>query len=639
MEIDYSKVGLKCGLEVHQQLNTSKLFCRCPSILREDKPTATFSRRLRPVPSELGEYDPAALEAYLKGQTYVYEAYSDSTCLVEADEEPAMVIDQKALETALEIAMLINAKPIDEIVVMRKMVLDGSNTSGYQRTALVATDGFLEINGKKIGIPTLIVEEDAARPLAKTAGFIFYRLDRLGIPLVELSTAPDISSPEEAKQTALKIGEIFRLTGKVRRGLGSIRQDVNISIVGGSRIEIKGVQELEKIDEYVRREVQRQLGLLEIRDELKRRGAVESMFPCKNGKCEAGTIKDVSEIFANTQCKIISDGLKTGKIVSAAKLPKFAGIIGRELQPDRRFGTEIADYLKVKAGVKGLFHSDELPKYGISQEEVEKIKAELGCSAADAFALVCELPEKSEKAIGVVLERCAAALKGVPEETRNALPDGNSEYSRPLPGAARMYPETDLPTVTIDKKMLEQVRKNLPLNVEERRKLYSEKFKLSKNLLEGMLLSNWARFFEDLCKKGFEPTAIAVLLLEGLTQLKRDGVNIDSISKKMIEAALAAQKAGKITRDSMLPLLGSWAKKSAASFEEIVKEIDVGVAADAEAKKIIAEIVNRNQGLVREKGMVAFSALMGEAMEKLRGKVAGETVAKLLREAIQKASK
>ncbi len=306
MDFDYKKLGLKCGLEVHQQLDTEKLFCRCPSKLREEKPDIVFTRKMNLAASELGEYDAAALEAYKRGTEYVYQGYSDSNCLIEADEEPPMNPNPESLEVILEIALLCNSKPVDESIAMRKTVLDGSVTSGFQRTMLIASGGMIDIGSKKIGIQTIILEEDACRKIDDKENQIIYCLDRLGIPLIELSTNPEIFTPEEAKLTALKIGEAMRLTGKVKRGLGTIRQDVNISIAQGARVEIKGVQELGLIDEYVRREVQRQFKLLEIRDELKKRGVNEKLIAAENSV-------ELSKLFSatsGTQCKIISDGLK-----------------------------------------------------------------------------------------------------------------------------------------------------------------------------------------------------------------------------------------------------------------------------------------------------------------------------------------
>src|SRR3989442_1829028 len=259
--MDYRTVGLKVGLEIHQQLATHKLFSEDAAVLVEAPGGKGFRRRLRPTQSELGEVDAAAIEEAKRRLTFVYETTPNS-CLVEADEEPPHPPNPEALDIALEIALLLDAKPVNEVDFMRKIVIDGSNTAGFQRSPLSAPDSPLPANGKRIGVPTILLEEDAARKLGGAGNEVVYRLDRLGIPLVEIATTPDIETPEEAREVALAFGSLLRATRKVKRGIGTIREDVNVSIKGGSRIEIKGVQELRLISTFVEKEVERQRMLL-----------------------------------------------------------------------------------------------------------------------------------------------------------------------------------------------------------------------------------------------------------------------------------------------------------------------------------------------------------------------------------------
>ncbi|MDI6643383.1 MAG: Glu-tRNA(Gln) amidotransferase subunit GatE, partial [Candidatus Hodarchaeaceae archaeon] len=418
MGLDYRKLGLRVGFEIHQELDTHKLFCNCHSELRDEEPPLKVRRRLRPTQSEMGEVDRAALAEALKGKGFVYQVYPDGVCLVELDDEPPHPINAEALDIALEIAFLLKAKPVDEAHTMRKIVIDGSNTAGFQRTVLVAVDGAVEVDGKRFRIPTICLEEDAARKMGESVEYVDYRLDRLGIPLIEIATGPDFSDPHTPARAALYIGQLLRATGKVKRGIGTIRQDINISIAGGARQEIKGVQELALISTVIEREVQRQLALMSIRDELESRGAqkVEEKFI------------DVSEIFSGTRSKVIRRALETGGVVIAVKLPKFAGLVGRELQPGRRFGTELADCAKLYGKVGGLFHTDELPSYGITQEEVEKLRHAAGATEGDAIVFIANSKKKAETALGAVVDRVNQALDGIPEETRRALPDGNTEF-------------------------------------------------------------------------------------------------------------------------------------------------------------------------------------------------------------------
>lgn len=624
MEENWEKLGLKAGLECHQQLDTGKLFCRCPSVLREDKPDITFKRNLRAVASELGEFDKAALEAFEKGQTFVYQAYNDTNCEVEADDEPPHPADQEALETVLKVSLMAKSQILDELFVMRKSVADGSVVSSFQRTILVALGGEIELSNKKVGILTIALEEDAARPMEKKELEIVYRLDRLGIPLIELATAPDLKTPEEVKECAKKIGEMFRRTCKAKRGLGTIRQDVNVSIKEGARVEIKGVQDLGLIDEYVRREVQRQQGLIAIREEMKKR---------KIGKEDFGNIEiaSLSQIFSNSECKFLK-----GKQVFGVKLHKMQGILGREIQPDRRFGTELAAYVKSKAGLKGILHSDELPAYGVSEREIEQVRHKCNCVMDDAFVMVQGEEKKAEKAIDTVLERCKEALNGVPEETRNALEEGNTEYSRPLPGAARMYPETDLAQVNISGKELARIAKQLPLTVKAREKLYAKKG-LSGKLIDGMKLSNFACFFEKLLEKGVNATTAASLLLDGITQLRREGVT--NISNEMIETALLLEKEKKLSKDILLDFLREWSKSPETKPEEVLKGMSIEMADENKLQKVIARVIEKNKALVEAKGERAIGALMGDAMKELRGKADGSTISRLLKEELAKKAK
>tara|TARA_Y100000310_G_scaffold344615_1_gene458318 strand:- start:6802 stop:8685 length:1884 start_codon:yes stop_codon:yes gene_type:complete len=627
MDFDYKALGFKCGLEIHQQLDTGKLFIRTPSILRDDKPHYRIERKLRPVVSELGEYDKAALEAFKKNLTYIYEGYNDTISLVELDEEPPQPIDEDALKTILEVSLISRSNILDELFPMRKLVIDGSNTSGFQRTMLVATGGSIKLKNQDLGILSIAIEEDAARPMEKTSDKIVYRLDRLGIPLIELATAPDISNPEEAKEAAKAIGNLMRITGKVKRGLGTIRQDVNISIKEGARIEIKGVQELVIIDEYVRREVQRQIKLVELKKELEKRGVNKSTLK--------GLQKNLSKLFSNTSAKIIKSSLEKKNIVLGLKLEKFSGLIGTELQPNRRLGTELANYVKTKTGLKGIFHSDEMPNYGISEKEVEETYKALGCKKEDAFVLVCAPEAKGKLALEVVQERCLQCLIGVPEETRGAIDEGNSEYLRPLPGAARMYPETDLESLIVDPKMLKEVEKQLPLSVDEREKAYS-KMGLNEKHVNGLKTSNYARFFERKVQKGMDPKRLAVFLLEGLVEARRNGAIMENLNGKTLDEFIKLVHDGKITKEIQLELLVEKSKNPAEPLENLLSKIGATGAEKGEVEKVVKKVIDSNKELVKAKGMGALGALMGDVMKELKGKASGKEISDELRKELSK---
>ncbi len=627
MEPGYEKLGLRVGFEIHQELNTHKLFCNCPSRLREEEPSLKVRRRLRPTQSEMGAVDRAALAEALKGKGFVYQVYPDSTCLVELDDEPPHPVNEEALNIALEAALLLGAKPVDEVHTMRKIVIDGSNTCGFQRTALVALAGEIETDGKSFRIPTICLEEDAARKIDENPEYANYRLDRLGIPLVEIATGPDFSDPETPAKAALHIGQILRATGKVKRGIGTIRQDINISITDGARQEIKGVQELSLISEVIEREVRRQLALLEIRDELRRRGA---------GKVEGKGV-DITEIFSSTKSSVVRRALGAGGRTLAVKLPKFAGILGKELQPGRRFGTELADHARLYGKVGGIFHTDELPGYGISEEETARLRSTVEAADDDAVVFVVGDKEKAEVALKAVVDRMNQALQGVPEETRRALIDGNTEFMRPLPGAERMYPETDIPPIPITRDRLNRIRRKLPELPEQKVKRFIKEYHLSQNLASRISLSENVALFEEIVKKcRVDPTLVASTLEEALVSLRREGVPVENLNKKHLERTFKLFSLRKITKESIPQILSALARKPREKVEKILDELSLKAMSISELKDLVSGIVDNNIEMIREQGEKSHKKLMGIVMKEVRGKADGQLVSKLLQKKIKR---
>ncbi|ANF23117.1 Glu-tRNA(Gln) amidotransferase subunit GatE [Thermococcus piezophilus] len=626
MAYDYEKLGLKVGLEIHRQLDTKKLFSPVPSELSDEVEFA-FQRRLRPTISELGEIDLAALEEFKKGRTYIYEGSYELADLVYIDEEPPHMPDEEALRVALQIGYLLNATPVDEVHFMRKIVIDGSNVSGFQRTAIIAMNGKVETPWGTVGIPTVCLEEDACRIVERREKEVIYRLDRLGIPLVEISTTPDIHHPEQAKVVAKFIGDALRATRKVKRGLGTIRQDLNISIKGGARVEIKGVQELDMIPLIIEREIERQLRLLEIRDELRKRGVrpedIKEEF------------YDVMEIFENTPSKIIARTIKTGGKVLAIKLPRFRGLIGKEIQPGRRLGTEMAD--RAKKYVRGIFHIDELPNYGITELEVNAVIEKLGLGEEDAFVLVAAEEETAKNALREVIQRAREAIEGVPEETRRALPDGNTQYMRPLPGKARMYPETDIPPILITKEMKEEILANLPELPQERVERYVKEYKIDKSLAETLVNDERDELFEELIEMGVKPSLAASTLVVVLKGLKKEAP-IENITDEHIKEAFELYLAGKIAKEAFEDIFKELALNPEKTAKQVAEEKGLTLLSEEEVERIIDEIVQQNIEVIKAKGIGAMGMLMGRAMAKLRGRADGKLVSTLVKKKIQELS-
>ncbi|MFH1751702.1 MAG: Glu-tRNA(Gln) amidotransferase subunit GatE [archaeon] len=631
MVTDYKKLGFKAGLEVHQQLNTGKLFCNCPSIIREDKPDVRVERRMHLSASELGLFDSAALEAVRKEKKIIFEAYTDTNCLIELDEEPPKEINKEALNTALEIALMTESKIFSELQIMRKTIVNGSLPSGFQRTILYGLGGTVKLSdGKKVGLTLLALEEDAGREIIKTENEVVYKLDRLGIPLIELVTKPELESPIEVKDCARKIGELVRRTGKARRGLGSIRQDVNVSINDGARVEIKGVQDLELIDLFAEREVLRQLNLLQLKETLLSMEARKEDFELKP--------INLTKMLSNSNSNLVRNALNLRQTIYGLKVKNFNGLLDFDLQPNRRVGSELADHVKIKTSLKGLIHSDELPGYGLSEREVELIEKSLRCEKSDGFVIVMGKEKECMQALKEIVERLRVFLEKVPEETRQALQDGNSVFLRTISGSARMYPETDLRPVKIEEKKLLELKKSLPLTVEERKKLYF-KYKLSGKLVTDMILNNHARFFEELLKKKVNPVNAAVILLEGLTQLKREGVKVKLISNEMIEKLLIQVDKGVIPKDIQLQVLKLWSLNSREELKEILKQMKIEKVSDDVIKEKVKKIINLNNSLVKSKGERALKPLMGELMKEFKGKVDGNILGRILREELMKVLK
>ncbi|RLE89852.1 MAG: Glu-tRNA(Gln) amidotransferase GatDE subunit E [Thermoprotei archaeon] len=626
MELDYQKLGLKVGLEFHQMLDTKgKLFCSCPTKISKEKASLKLLRYLRPAQSELGEVDPAAQFEYERKRTFIYEYSPQWACLVELDEEPPHDLDREALRIALTIALMLGSKPVDEVQVMRKIVIDGSNTTGFQRTALIAIGGSIRVDGKEIPIQTICLEEDAARIIDVRGDLVNYRLDRLGIPLIEIATAPVINSPEEAELVALRIGQLLRITGMVKRGLGTIRQDLNVSIKEGAKIEIKGVQKLELISKVIKYEVLRQYNLLKIRDELRKRGI--------NKEDLEENIVDVTEHFQDTNCRVIKKVLKRNGRVLAIKLKGFKGLLGLEIQPKRRFGTELADYARAWTGIGGIFHSDELPAYGITEEEVLKVNKALDLEEYDAFVLIAGPPERCRRALEIILERAKAALNGVPEETRGPNPDGTTHYTRPRPGAARMYPETDIRPVRITKEMLEEIKSKLPEPPEKKYERFIKEYRLGEELARKMLRSYYLDLFERIVEEcRVSPRLVASVLEDVMKGLRREGVPVEELEDKTIVDVFKALSEGKMSKEAIPEVLRYLAENRDKGVEDALRDLGVKVLSLEELDKIILRILQENTDLIKRKRERAFSPLMGLIMREVRGKVDGRIVSERLKE-------
>ncbi len=625
--IDYVRVGLKVGLEIHQQLATeTKLFCSCPPTLFKGEPQIVFLRRLRPTQSELGQIDPAAFFEFQKGVKVLYEANRDSSCLVEMDEEPPHPMNLEAVEVVLMAALMMNMTPVDEVHVMRKTVIDGSNTTGFQRTSIIALDGWIKIGEKTIPMQAASLEEDAARKIGteEEGKIIRYRIDRLGIPLIEVATAPVIYSPQEAQEVALAIGRILRDTGKVMRGLGTIRQDLNVSLPNGALIEIKGVQQLDLISTVVEYEVQRQLGLIRVKEELMAMGV--------DAKNVAEDFVDVSAIFKDTKSKVIRKAIDKKQSVKALRLSGFAGFLGRELMPNFRVGTELSDRAKFWGRVGGIFHTDEMPNYGITAEEVELVRKAVKAENGDAVVFVADSAENTLDALKAVAERAKELMTGVPAETRTAKEDGTTRYMRPRPGAARMYPETDIPTTRITRDFFERIRANLPESTEKRQQHLSKLHGLNDKLAKQIIDSEYDTLFEVIVKdSGVSATTVAVFLTETLKALKREGVQVENASDEQIKEIFHSIGSGELAKEGISDVFSWLAKNEGKSVRDAAQALGFKMLSREELERLVDRIIAQNKAQIDKARKGAFGLVMGLVMKEARGKASPETVNALVK--------
>ena len=628
-EFSIKNAGVKVGLEIHQQLATNKkLFCNCNPI-ESDEYSIKFQRKLRASKSELGEFDPAALFESTKSKTIMYYANNESSCLVEQDEEPPHELDEDARKIALIIASALKSNIFSEIYPMRKTVIDGSNTTGFQRTMLISQGGFFNTGETKIGIQSICLEEDAAKNLGDEGSVRKFGLERLGIPLVEIATEPFEVELTEIKKIALSLGRILRSTKKVKRGLGSIRQDVNVSIKdgGGVVIEVKGVQQLDQLEKVVEYEAKRQHGLLKISKKIQE----------KNWIYDKEDRKDITELFSECKSKIIQTALKKNQKIMAITFRNMAKMFGYSPYEGIRLGKEVAELVRF-FGIGGVFHSDELPNYGVEEIDLEKLKKFSKINENDAFLILASPEEKIHTVIDQIILRIDYIKNhGIPIDTRLATQTGETKFLRPRPGAARMYPETDIPPIIITKKELLEAEENIPKSWDDSIKELETKYKLNPQLAEQIFDSRYIGLFEKIVEKiKTNPTFVASILCSTITNLERSGLNSDLLKNEEILKLFNLLEDGEIAKESIEIIFESIMSGKSKTTEEAMKNASIESVNEEEIEKIIVDIVEKNEGIIKNQKERAVGPLMGIVMKELRGKASGEIINSLLLKNIKK---
>ena len=461
---DYDRIGFMSGLEVHQQLLTrEKLFCHCPAGLynKHEEYDAELIRHMRPTLSELGEYDGTALMEFKTRKEIIYRINNATACTYDVDDTPPFPIDQEALDISIEISLLSKLNIVGEVHVTRKQYLDGSIPTGFQRTAIIGVEGEIELPHKKIRLIQLSLEEDSCREISDIGHVRTYQTDRLGMPLIETVTYPDCVNPDEVREACDYIRFLNRSTGKVRTGIGAGREDVNGSCRGGTRVEIKGVAHTKWIPELTHNEAFRQWALLHVRELLKERFPDHSAWTIASKKLNGTTFK-----FSYAPIK---EAMTQHQHVVAVNLPGFAGMLSHFTQPGKMFADEICDRLKVIACLEkpNMAHTEAFERV-IPEKTWDRIRKMFGAADEDAQLLFWGPEEDVKTALETIEERCLMAFEGVPNETRKSFPDGTTVVERVLPGADRMYPDTDTPPKPLEEEHIEKLRKHLPTEVIDR---------------------------------------------------------------------------------------------------------------------------------------------------------------------------
>ena len=616
------------GLEIHQQLSIgTKLFCACPPLKSEELPYH-FERRLRPAQSETGRLDPAAVFEFSKGRSNMYYWSPESSCLVEADEEPPHPLSAQGLEAALLIAKTLGSNVVDEVHVMRKIVIDGSNTGGFQRTAVVGLGGGFKVDGTPVGVQTVTLEEDAARILGEDPRSRRFALDRLGVALVEVALEPVRGDPEFVGRVALHLGRVLRSTGRVARGLGTIRQDLNVSLRGRKVVEVKGVQKLNLLPRVVEYEKRRQLALVRLSRKLRERGV--TAVSC--------TVKDATPLLAGTGSRAIGQQLGAGGKAACIGAKGLGGLIGWEPLPGVRLGKELAEVARANS-LGGVIHSDEFERQGITAAEASALMQATGSGPEDALVVLAGPGGTVDRVVPLLVARLEEAPAGVPAETRAATDEGETRYMRPRPGSQRMYPETDIPNIVVSHDLLLKTSRAIPRDWREAVAGLEERYSLSRDLALKVYDSDLGEEFAGLVRAlRVEPSFIASVIVDLPTRMERDGVPEEAVSLPVLKEVLGAVGAGLVAKEAVPDILRKVGEKG-GSVDGAIDSLGLKGAGEPQVRRVVASVVEARESLIRERGEGAFSALMGEVMKELRGRADGALVSRVLKEALADATR
>ncbi|MCK5578525.1 MAG: Glu-tRNA(Gln) amidotransferase subunit GatE [Planctomycetes bacterium] len=651
----YRKLGFKSGVEIHQQLLTEKkLFCNCPAGLYSNSYDVEILRHMRPTLSELGEYDGCALMEFKTRKNVIYRLSRESVCTYEMDDTPPFLVNQVGLDIVIEIALLLNCSLVDEMHISRKQYLDGSIPTGFQRTAVVGINGWIPYKGRKIRISHICYEEDACREISDEGHQIIFKTDRLGMPLIEVITHPDMRTPQEVREVVTEIGRLMRVTGKVRRGIGSVRQDVNVSVTGGDRVEIKGVPQVGLIPALVHYEALRQKSLLDIRKKLVRKKVTADNLKVfkkdltkalagnppsprlRKGSSSPPSPQQVSEYSAKENKSPLKNKLNKDHVLGGIKICGLAGALKITTQPGKTFADEIAGRIRVIACLDKMpnyFHTDNYPDYAGSKKDLAVIRKELKVSKNDVGVIVWGSQRDVETALKEIRLRVVDLLKGIPNETRQPLEHGITDFERILPGPNRMYPDTDSPPTKITEARVQKIRDRLPETPGQKEKRYL-KMGIPDQIARQLAVSPRAAVAEQIVADlKVDPTLVGVVLTQRLRSLKRQKFAISKISDQKLFELFKLYARGVFHQEVFSLIMEELAKKPSVGVKEIIKKSKLAVVPAKKIKSIIKQVIKDNsfaspkaklKGL-REKKIDFYA---GKVMSKFRGMVDGQALRK-----------
>jgi glutamyl-tRNA(Gln) amidotransferase subunit E len=609
---DYAEVGFRSGLEIHQQLLTEKkLFCRCPAGRYSETYDAEILRHMRPTLSELGEYDGTALMEFKTRKEIIYRIKRETVCTYEMDDTPPFMIDEQALDIALGIAMLYSLNLVDELHIARKQYLDGSIPTGFQRTTIVGVNGWIPYKDRRIRIVQLGLEEDACREVSDVGHRRTYLTDRLGMPLIETVTGPDMTTPHEVADVAQICRRLVRSTGRVRTGIGAAREDVNVSVRGGTRVEIKGVPRIPRIPLLTHNEAMRQWNLLRLREELGRRGITPETFKAET--------EEVPRILQRTSYQPLRNAIDAGLAVSAVVLRGYGGLFNWETQPCTYFSREVSDRVRVVAcltTLPNIAHSDS-PSESLSSAEWESLRKALKATRDDTIVVVWGNREDAKTGAQEIAIRAREAAVGIPSETRQALPDGTNGFERILPGPNRMYPDTDLPPKTVTEERLEKLRRALPVPVWTREAFYRD-LHVPDDVARPLAMSRLAGLYDVLVRDWkIDPTLAAVALVQFPKRLRRKGIDPAALTEDKLKKIFGLYKDGRISRDGIYLAMSG----------ELTIDPPPAALSRAEVDAAVGRAAGRVASLVVHNPGKKSHILTGLVMSELRGRVDGAAIA------------